>query len=103
MDFDSTLHITYYRYYYLLAFRKFIDGKLDVTTTKAKKIAIANGVRGNDLEPIFHSTRDYPDTLNSTNANYYWDVRSNCDGCPFVTIDAKNGKIIERGKMKFQY
>jgi len=92
-DFDASLGIIDYRNFHLLAFRKFIDKELPITERKAKEIALRNGMKKQDLSLIFYCSAD----------NFYWECKNNCDGCLYLDIDAKSGKVIRQGKVVYQY
>lgn len=92
-DFDSSTKIIDYRNFHLLAFRYFIDKNLTVTKTKATEIVLKNGMKSQDLELIFRCSAD----------KFYWECKNNCNGCLYLDIDAKTGKIIGQGKVVYQY
>ena len=92
-DFDSITKIIDYRNFHILAFRKFIDKKLTVTRAEATTIALNNGMKSQDLELIFNCSAD----------KFYWECKNDCDGCLYLDIDAKSGKIIGQGKVVYQY
>lgn len=90
-DFDSSLKVVDYRNFHLTAFRQFIDKKLTITRIKAIEIAMKNGMKRQDLDPI----------LNCSAGKFYWECKNNCDGCIYYEIDAKTGKIIGQGKVVY--
>ena len=92
-DFDSITKIIDYRNFHLLAFRQFIDKKFTVTRAEATTIALNNGMKSQDLELIFNCSAD----------KFYWQCKNDCDGCLYLDIDAKSGKIIGQGKVVYQY
>ena len=102
-DFDSTVKIIDYWYFHLLAFRKFINKELTITSDKAKQIAIDNGMKSQNLDALFKCSKEYPDTTNNNSVIYSWECKNNCNGCLYLGIDAKTGNIIERGKVIYQY
>ncbi len=92
-DFDSGLKVIDYRNFHLTAFRQFIDKKLTITRTKAIEIALKNGMKKQDLDPILNCSAD----------KFYWECKNDCDGCLYLDIDAKTGNIIGKGKVVYQY
>ena len=92
-DFDSSLKVIDYRNFHLTAFRHFIDKKLTISRTKAIEIALKNGMKKKDLDPILNYSAD----------KYYWECKNDCDGCLYLDIDAKTGNIIGKGKVVYQY
>lgn len=92
-DFDSSLRIIDYRNFHLTAFRQFIDKKLTITRVKAIEIALKNGMKKQGLDPILNCSAD----------KFYWECKNDCDGCLYLEIDAKTGKIIGQGKVVYQY
>ena len=92
-DFDSSIKVIDYRNFHLTAFKQFIDKKLTITRTKAIEIALKNGMKSQDLDPI----------LNCSSDKFYWECKNDCDGCLYLDIDAKTGKIIGQGKVVYQY
>lgn len=92
-DFDSSLKVLDYRNFHLAAFRQFVDKTLTITRTKAIEIALKNGMKTQDLDPILNCSAD----------KFYWECKNECDDCLYLDIDAKNGNIIGKGKVVFQY
>jgi hypothetical protein len=92
-DFDSITKIIDYSNFHLLAFRQFIDKKLIVTRPDATTIALNNGMKRQGLELIFKCSVD----------KFYWECKNDCNGCLYLDIDAKAGKIIGQGKVVYQY
>jgi hypothetical protein len=92
-DFDSTLKIIDYRNFHLQAFRQFIDSKLTITKSKAINIAVRNGMKRKNLEPILNCSAD----------KFYWECKNDCDGCLYLDINAKTGNVIGQGKVVYQY
>jgi len=92
-DFDSSLKVIDYRNFHLVAFRQFIDEKLTITRTKAIEIALKNGMKRRDLDPILNCSAD----------KFYWECKNDCDGCLYYEIDAKTGKIIRQGKVVYEH
>ena len=92
-DFDSNTNIIDYRKFHLIAFRQFIDKKLTVTRVEATTIALNNGMKRQNLELIFKCSAD----------RFYWECKNDCDGCLFLDVDAKAGKMIGKGKIVYQY
>lgn len=92
-DFDSSLKIIDYQNFHLAAFKQFIDRKLTVTRTKAIEIALKNGMKKQGLDPILNCSAD----------KFYWECKNDCDGCLYLEIDVKTGKIVEKGKVIYQY
>ena len=92
-DFDANIKTIDNGNFYLLAFRKFIDNELTITKTKATEIALNNGMNEQDLELI----------LNCSSEKFYWVCSNKCDGCLYLEIDAKTGKIIGRRKVVYLY
>ena len=99
-DFDSSLNLTFYRFYHLIAFRKFLDKELTIAKNEAMQIAMAKGINGKGIQPIFNTSKYYPDTLNRKSVQYYWTVSGDCDGCKIINIDAKTGEVIQKGEVK---
>ena len=93
MDFDADIKIIDYRNFHLLAFRRFIDRELTITKSKAAEIALKNGMKGQDVELIFNCSAD----------KFYWECKNDCNGCLYLYIEAKTGKIIGQGKVVYQY
>ena len=93
VDFDSSLKVIDYRNFHLAAFRKFIDKKLTITRIKAIEIALKNGMKKQDLDPILNCSAD----------KFYWECKNDCDGCLYLDIDAKTGNIIGQGTVVYQY
>jgi hypothetical protein len=60
------LKVIDYRNFHLTAFRQFIDKKLTITRTKAIEIALKNGMKKQDLDPI--SQLFSPD-------KFYWEMQ----------------------------
>ncbi|MCA6438515.1 MAG: hypothetical protein ACRCSM_06395 [Sediminibacterium sp.] len=92
-DFDSSLKVIDYRNFHLTAFRQFIDKKLTITRTNAIEIAVKNGMKRKDLDPILNCSVD----------KFFWECKNDCDGCLYLDIDANTGNIIEQGKVVYQY
>lgn len=92
-DFDSSIKVIYYRNFHLTAFKQFIDGNLTITRTNAIEIALKNGMKRHDLDPILNCSAD----------KFYWECKNDCDGCLYLEIDAKTGKIIGQGKVVYEY
>ncbi|MES2849564.1 MAG: hypothetical protein V4685_10950, partial [Bacteroidota bacterium] len=92
-DFDSNIKVIDYRNFHLFAFRQFIDKKLTVTRAEATTIALNNGMKKKKLELIFNCSVN----------KFYWECKNDCDGCLYLDIDAKNGNIIGKGKVVYQY
>jgi hypothetical protein len=92
-DFDANLRVIDYRRFNLVAFRKFIDEELPITESKARKIALGNGMKEQGLDLIFYCSTD----------KFYWECKNDCDGCIYLDIDAKTGNIIGQGKVVYQY
>lgn len=91
-DFDANMKVIDYRNFHLLAFRKFINKELTITKSMAAEIALKNGMERQDLELIFQCSAE----------KFYWECKNSCDGCLYLKIDAKTGKIIEQGKVVYQ-
>ncbi|OIR05707.1 hypothetical protein GALL_121420 [mine drainage metagenome] len=92
-DFNSAIKVIDYRNFHLTAFRHFLDKDLTITRKKATAIALKNGMKRQDLEPI----------LNCSSDKFYWECKNHCDGCLYLEIDAKTGNIIGQGKVVYQY
>ncbi len=92
-DFDSSIKVIDYRNFHLTAFKLFIDRKLTITRTKAIEIALKNGMKRQELDPILNCSAD----------KFYWECKNDCDGCLYLEIDAKTGNIIGQGKVVYEY
>ncbi|MBK7640978.1 MAG: hypothetical protein IPJ22_13330 [Bacteroidetes bacterium] len=111
IDFDSLLRPIYYEKDKLIGFRLFADNKLKIGKKEATKIALENGIYGEESSIAFRVNlpRVESDTAVSAIANensdnkkevFYWEMLMYCDGCNHLNIDAKDGRLIYKGKMK---
>jgi hypothetical protein len=111
IDFDSMLRPIYYENDKLRGFRLFADNKLKIGMKEATKIALENGIYGENSIIAFRVIlpRVDSDTAVSAIANedsdnkkevFYWEMAMYCDGCNHLDIDAKDGRIIYKGKVR---
>lgn len=107
-DYDSAVNLISYDFEKLQAFRLFADHKLKIGRKEAIKIAQKNGIYGEDSHIIFRaSIKNVADSVvqaadmndsNNKNEMFIWEMQKYCEGCNYLIIDAKDGKLIGKGK-----
>ena len=105
-DFDSKLKLIDYDQFLLSGFDKFINGDLKISKEDALKQAAAHDINGNNVEINFKTYRyskNSPKYIKGNSTLYYWEVKKDCNHCKIILIDAKTGKIFQKGTTEYVY
>ena len=105
-DFDSKLKLIDYDQLLLAGFDKFITGNLKIFKKDAVEKAAAHDISANNVEINFKTYRyskNSPKYIKGNSTLYYWEVKKHCNHCKIILIDAKTGKIFQKGTTEYVY
>jgi hypothetical protein len=101
----------------LVAYRQFLHGELPIGRLKAVAIATHYGLQEVGASVTFHSGNvaliDTFATLQPVSAYYadlavhpvlyYWELMNACNGCAWLRVSARSGKLLQQGKTQVLY
>lgn len=106
---DSLKMIKYCSINDFIGLKKLYEGELKIDKSKAKKIALNNGLKEIGLNLGFKASDDvyyfylnhigFSKLLKRTSLKkivYFWDASNYCNECPEIYINAKDGTIFDR-------
>ena len=109
INIDSLRMIKYCSIYNFEGLKKLHEGELKIDKSKAKEIALKNGLKevglnlefkANDEVFYFYLNHDGFNKLfkrtNFKKVGYFWDASNYCNGCPEIYINAKDGRVFKR-------
>lgn len=112
----SDMRINYCDINELIAYKKFLNGELEIGPKQALAEAIPFGIKDVDVSTIFHSSNFSIDTLPNIQCarkaydkalanpgNFFWEIRNTCNGCVWLKVDASNGVVFDQGRVMYQY
>lgn len=116
IEIDSLKMIKYCFLHDFVGLKKLHEKELKIGLSKAKSIALKNGLAPEKLKLDFNVNEEidgfnlnhsgFTRLLKRTNFSkdvYFWDAANYCDGCPKIHINAKDGSVFARFTIKQHY
>jgi hypothetical protein len=116
IEIDSLRRIKHCNLFNLLGLKKLHEGELRITKETAKQISSQNGLKletlqlefkaSKELDPICLNYKGFESLFSRTDLTkvaYFWDASNDCDQCPRIYINAKDGSVFERFKSIIRY
>ena len=122
IEIDTIKNIIECDYPRFLGFKMLFQNKFKINQSEAKTIGLKNGLSSDKLIILFKNkkidNKSLPDVLDSykfkefasywkyietIKYQFYWNVKNNCDNCPWIIIDAETGKITTKGRVEFKF
>jgi len=122
IEIDTIKNILECDYPRFLGLKMLFQNKLKINQSEARTISLKNGLSSNKLIILFKNkkidNKSLPDVQDSykfkefesywkymetVKYQFYWNVKNNCDNCPWIIIDAETGKISNKGKVEFKF
>lgn len=99
-----------------MGLEKLYEGELKIDKSKARKIALSNGLKETGLNLEFKASDEVSSfylnykgfnkllkRISLKKIDYFWDASNDCNECPEIYINAKNGNIFSRFTIKKHY
>jgi hypothetical protein len=113
---NSDMRINTCEIYELIAYKKFLNGKLSIGPKEALKEATAYGIKEKGVSMTFHASYYSLDKLADIqhvstlyekalidSGKFFWEISNDCNGCVSLKVDAASGEVFDKGNIQYIY